>query len=218
MSQFGVPSDLAEKLKTREVPLSRLSPYLAPLHDRFVIGVNNAYAIGDWIDVVFFGDKAWYQRHFDALMEHPAEKVTCCPNLDKEEGITFMPRDQELRRGISSKEGRLCWNLNSGAAAINLAYQRGFVRVILIGFDMDMDESGNHSHWHGRHWEMPKSEAKPYKDYAQTKRSNFQRHLRCFPQIADDAAELGLEIINANPDSQITAFPRRNVSEVLDAR
>jgi len=210
-----VPEDLAEKLKNREVSLDRLSPYLAPIHNRFVVGVNNAYMLGHWVDVVFFGDKAWYQRHVDDLERHPAEKVTCCPHLEVEQGITFMRRDQELRRGISTAKDRLCWNLNSGAAAINLAYQRGFGRIFLLGFDMEMDENGVHSHWHGRHWEMPKAQDKPSDSYAHIKRSNFQRHQRCFPQIAEDAEALGIEIINVNPESQITAFPRVNLSEAI---
>jgi len=36
-----------------------------------------------------------------------------------------------------------------------------------------------------------------------------------FPDIKRDADELGIEIINANPESAITVFPRMNFKEII---
>jgi hypothetical protein len=43
----------------------------------------------------------------------------------------------------------------------------------------------------------------------------FDRHLRGFAQIAKDAQQRGIEIINACPESAITQFHKCNVKELL---
>ena len=43
----------------------------------------------------------------------------------------------------------------------------------------------------------------------------FHRHLRGFPQIAKDAKQMGVEILNASPDSAIECFRKVTVKELL---
>jgi hypothetical protein len=150
-------------------------------------------------------------------LDHPAWKIHCDSLLDGRKDMTFLAKDAYKRRGISSEPDRVCWNLNTGAAAISVAYHLGAARVILIGFDMDLDESqGPASHWHGRHWEM--GGAAQYQDeaaYRQSKYSNFERHLRAYKAVAADADALGLPVINASPHSRIVDLPKVDLSEIL---
>ena len=46
---------------------------------------------------------------------------------------------------------RLSWGGNSGHAAIDLAYNRGATRIILLGYDMQGKDF--EAHWHGKHSE-----------------------------------------------------------------
>lgn len=205
--QFDVPEETIEAVTAkRELP-SAYSEYLKPLHNKHVIGINNAYQIGSWIDVLFFGDCGWYLVHRNAIAKWPGLKVTCCPRFEAKkkedmEGIKFLKKDAQ-RQGISSDNSTVCWNSNSGAAAISLASHFGAKKIILLGFDMDMQNKV--SHWHGSHAQPGENTRKP----------PFDRHLRGFPQIAEDAKKMGIEILNASPDSAIMDFTKIDIEEVL---
>ena len=45
---------------------------LSPIHSRPVIGVNNAYALGPWVDVIFFGDAHWWPHNKKTALAHHA--------------------------------------------------------------------------------------------------------------------------------------------------
>jgi hypothetical protein len=206
---FGVPEDLRRAIQARRADLAQLSPYLRSIHDKHVIGVNTAYRLGPWIDITFFGDDGWFRYHRVALSLHPSLKVTCAEvfahwSSPNQERIKFMGRDYDHPHGISAKPGHVSWGHNSGAAAISLAYHLDAKRIFLLGFDMDLDENGN-PNWHGHHAEMVEDPKVP----------PFDRHGGTFVQMAEDAAELGLEILNVNPNSQIDAFPRISLEDAL---
>jgi hypothetical protein len=117
--------------------------------------------------------------------------------------VLGLERNRKRRKGISTDPTSVAWNGNSGAAAISLAHHFGAKKIILLGFDMN-NSMGGKTHWHDGHGRKAK------------KKLPYPRHLKCFPFIAEDADQLGLEIINANPDSTITAFPRKTVEEILN--
>lgn len=88
---------------------------------------------------------------------------------------------------------------NSGFQALNLAVQFGAKRIILFGFDMN-DRSG--VHWYGRNaWPLANN---PNHD-------NFRRWIAAFEGAAPVLEALGVEVINASPNSAIKAFPRRSI-------
>jgi len=217
LGQFKVPSKIKSRVLSKELPASACSPYLEVLHDRHVIAINNAYQVGEWIDFVFFGDCSWYLAHRKRLAEWPGLKVTCCNRFESKkkedsEGIKYLSKYKKARRGRDRKYGisdnprYVCWNHNSGAAAISLAALLGVKRIILLGFDMNAGTDV--SHWHGSH---SKGKVIP-KDKRQ---KTYDRHLRGFPAIAEDAKKLGIEILNASPISTIPDFPKVKALEML---
>jgi len=212
--QFNVPDDIVQKVLLKELPPSAYSPYLTPIHDKHVIGVNAAFLIGDWIDMVFFGDKGWFIANRKQLAKFPGLKVTCHPKFKSQEfapeRIKYLQRDRERGKGISPNKGKVCWNGNSGAAAISVAANAGAKRIILLGFDMKLNEN-NKQHWHGLYGTARRKKIEP-------KKLPFARHLHGFPMIARDAKERDIEIINACPDSAIDVFPRRSVCKILGAK
>ena len=209
--EFGVPEEVIARVLSGELPVSTYSPYLSAIHDKHVIGVNAAFLIGNWIDMVFFGDGSFYFDNKKALCAYPKIKVTCNPNLPKKKGVynvKYLQKQGNHPNGITEQPGTVAWNLNSGAASISLAAQLGVKKIYLLGFDMQVGEKGN-QHFHS-HYKSGKIDAAK-----NPRKLPFNRHLQCFPIIARDAKRLGIEIINVNPDSKITAFKRVKLSDVL---
>jgi len=209
--QFGVPEEVIQSVHSRQSLPNAYSSYMAAIHNKHIIGINSAFLIGDWIDIVFFGDKHWFFDNRQQLAKFPGLKITCHSNLGSEkyksDQIKYLPRAG--RRGISRNNRSVCWNHNSGAAAISVAVHMGCSRIILLGFDMKLDRGGA-QHWHS----LYKVEGQPRKQ----KKFNmpFDRHLIGFPYIAKDAKRFGVEIINACPDSAITDFPKMTVKQILE--
>lgn len=211
--QFGVPEDVISAVLHKEQPLSAYSPYLSPIHNKHVIGINVAFLLGSWIDITFFGDAGFYFANKQEMDSLTKLKVSCNPNLPKKDpadldDIKYVPVDNRHQRGITTRERCVSWNLNSGAAAIGLAYHLGVKRVYLLGYDMELSEAGL-QHWHSHYIKKKVLELKPLQ------KTPFRRHLPCFKQVANDAHRLGLEIINVNPVSKIEVFKRVKLSDVL---
>ena len=174
------------------VPLERL-------HDLRVIAVNNAYQLGDWIDVMFYGDCRWFKWHCQALLDFPGLKVTACDSHRDMPGIRAVKR-QTAPFGIATAKNRLGWNLSSGACSINLAVHFGVKKIVLFGFDMRIVDDKNN--WHEDHKDSPN-------------KNPYQRFMRTFPKIAEDLKELGVECVNATPGSALDVFPIVKPEEVL---
>lgn len=201
-TQFHIPKKIVDKVCAKELPVSAYSPYMSLLHDKHVIGVNGAFLLGDWVDMCFFGDKQWYFDNAKALNDYKGILVGCANFLAvpgwQKLGVKYLEKSKK-EYGISTDPEKVCWNLNSGAAAISLAYNLGCKRIILLGFDMTLNSVGK-GHWHDL--------------YNGKTNLPFAKHLTGFEQIALDAKRLGIEIINANPDSKITQFSKMNLEDV----
>ena len=207
--QFHIPANVIEAVRAKRLPLSSFSPYMKSIHSKHIIGVNMAFRLGTWVDFCFFGDDGWFRDNRSELAAFPGIKVSCAPMFSKREfdytseGIKYLAQDQSKLCGISDSPYTVSWNTNSGAAAISLAVHLGATKIVLLGFDMKMNEAGQ-SHWHQEYQMDP------------GKRAVFPRHLRGFPPIAEEAKMKGVRIINASPDSTIDVFPKMTVEAVLD--
>lgn len=212
--QFDIPDKVVQGVLTKELPLTAYSPYMAAIHGKHVIGVNMAFKIGNWVDMVFWGDKKWYLTNRAAVASFKGLKVTCHPYFANgrfpNEGIKNVLKDTARSKGISQRPNSVSWNANSGSAAISIAAHMGATKIILVGFDMKLDV-GFKQHWHSEYGAMNRKGATP-------KSLPFNRHLSGFPHIARDALRMGITIINACPDSAIACFPRMSVKDILDGK
>lgn len=210
--QFGVPDDVIQDVIAQRSSPSVYSPYMSAIHDRHVIGINAAYLIGDWIDIIFFGDNKFFMTHQVGLTKHPGLKVTCNSKTNSRcRDIHYLLHDRKHPKGISTGPKYVSWNTNSGAAAISMAVYLGVRRIILLGFDMRTNAHGQH--WHNAYKGMRPMTKKG--KVMSPKRLPFDRHLRGFPLIARDAKKLGIEIVNASPNSAIKEFSKCTVQEAL---
>lgn len=206
--QFGIPDSVVQKVVAGISPPSVYSSYMSGIHNKHVIGINVAYLIGDWIDVVFFGDVGFFLIHKERLAKFPGLKVCCHPSVEKHNWVKYLLRDRNKSKGISNAVNTISWNNNSGASAISMAAHAGAKRIILVGFDMKLN-GNNQQHWHDLYG---KGEIRGVREL---QKLPFERHLRGFPEIARDARKLGIEILNASPTSAIDDFPKFSVKELL---
>jgi hypothetical protein len=91
---------------------------------------------------------------------------------------------------------------NSGFQALNLAVQFGAREIVLVGFDMHV---GAGVHWHGRHGPgLNNPDA-----------HNTARWRATLDAQAGRLADLGIRVINASPNSALTAFPKTPLEDAL---
>lgn len=179
----------------------------------FVIGVNNAFSLGDWVNICWFGDRRWHEWNEEELKLFKGVIACCHPSFEGHGDIRFLMRGKS--RGIDEREGYIAWNSCSGSSAINLAYHLGSRRVVLIGFDMKPTEIKDpitgeitvRGQWHQNH----------KVDYLQKGYSPYTGYLAALPFIAKDAKRLGVEVLNATIDTAIPedVFEKARLEDVV---
>ena len=203
--EFGVPEEVIQGVLKGHLQPEAYSPYLKAIHNEHIIAVNMAYRLGNWIDILFFGDDGYWSNNKNQILAFPGLRITCCKNVESQyhKRVKILQKDPAHNVGISTKPGYLSWNKNSGGAAISVAAQLGVKQIILLGFDMKLDDNKN-QHWH-----------KFYAGNPKTVGGTFKMHKRGFPAIAEDAKRLGIEILNANPNSGIEEFRKVSIKDIL---
>jgi len=181
---------------------------LSLIHKKRVIGVNNAFLLGDWVDVCWFGDMQWGRWHKKELLTKYHGLVASCNTnthfVRNHPWIKFLRRGKAM--GIDPQPAHVSWNHNSGCSAINLAYHFGATRIVLLGFDMSNGKKGE-THWHGGHKQLPKDQ--------KGNNTPYSRWVKTTAFIYRDARKLGIEILNASPITTITVFPKVKLEDVV---
>ena len=202
IKQFGIPEELVKQVYSGRRDISCYAPYLEPIHDQKIIAVNMAYKLGDFTDVLFFGDPNFWRMEQEGILGYYGLKVTCGKSLDKIPQVKYLEKDRSRAYGISTDPEKLMFNFNSGSAAINLAVHFGVKRIILLGFDMSLD-TRNNQHWHKR-----------YSTEKEFVFATFRTQCYGFPTMVHELTELGVEVINCSPDSAIEGFPKCNFKDI----
>lgn len=209
--QFNVPEDIIQKVLRKELDPSTYSPYLSCIHNKHVIGVNMAYKIGMWIDIIFFGDGGFYLKNREDLASFPGLVVSCNSKVNSKihEGdrVKFIQKDNRTPRGLTTRKNCVSWNGNSGAAAINLAVQLGVKKIMLLGFDMNLGPTGG-QHWHSLYASANRKDKSLHK-------LPFHRHMLGFGPMKKQAHKLGIEILNVNPNSAINEFKKVELKDLI---
>ena len=159
------------------------------------IGINEAFRLGEEIaPIVFFGDFQWWNRRKWELEEkYKGILVTTAKLL---EGVKFPRMFVVPSISYGMERGKIAWNFNSGAAALNLALELGAKRVFLLGFDLGASPEGE-THWHDYYTNKPTE-------------AHFERFKRGFEYVAIGARELfpDVEIYNvSNGQTKLEIFP-----------
>jgi hypothetical protein len=184
---------------------------LEPLKVFRTIGVNQAWKLGDWIELIIFGDVKWWRwtvlnggKNREEFFKHPSIKVTNCEwfysHKMKPKGIKVMGRPGTA---WTKKPGFLGWPLNTGGAAINLAGIVGAKRVLLVGFDGKAGgEEGNN--WHD-----------DYPEKLPDPKGTYSIYKSPMKKLYDAATRDGVEVINCTPNSGYNFIPYKPIEEFL---
>ncbi len=169
------------------------------LRDKFVIGCNDAYQLGmDVVDVLFFGDKGWWDKHKDRVNAQYFNPVYSRHTFANKRYLKTSEED------LSDDPTSVVWHRNSGCASLNLALLYGATKIVLLGFDMQLGGDGN-SNWHVN--EVSKVAGHIYKAYL----NGFAKML---PYIILKFGDV--EIVNANPNSKLELFPKMELEQALE--
>lgn len=186
---------------------------LSLIHNKRVIGVNQAYKLGPWIDLLWYGDKQWFPNQMPQVNQFKGLIATCSHEVQEHrryKNVKYVGRGKQS--GIASdKRTHIAWNGNSGASAINVAYWLGASKIVLLGFDCQLpeDKRKGKTHWHNDY------EIKIDKKTGFIVDS-YERFLRYWPNVKKDADKLGLEIVTTTKDSGLKdLFEYKPLQELL---
>lgn len=164
--------------------------------------VNSAHQFATAPMYHYAGDTRWWQRNY-TYTQHSSRKFSIQHNA-RDEGHSDV---KQMQRGaaecFSTQWPKLCTGYNSGFQAINLIYLLGYIKIILIGFDMKFGVNGE-KHCHPDHPDYNPLDA------------TINKWVQAFNEAAPTMQQLGLEVINATRDTDLECFPRTQLEELLE--
>jgi len=179
--------------------LSLVGRSLTHLYDKgYILGINRAADLIQ-VDATFTLDTTFLRERATALRAwaRDHEVYAAVPEDWSDtliDGVKYLERRNGT--GLSGNQSVITNGLNSGYGALNLAVLKRARKVYLLGFDLVEPSKSEPTHWHGGYAWGNRSSHKYYGRWADK-----------FRAAAEDCKSLGVEVINANPRSAITAFP-----------
>lgn len=175
-----------------------------------IIAVNRAIEKVPWADMMFSMDSRLYQWYHERRLEMKPEALQAYDNFEgykvwlDSHCYQFRPDIYMVRflgkSGVSlSLQRGIYSGGNSGYSAMMLAVVMGCNPIILLGFDMGHDNGRSHFH-----------DGYPVRSCNPLTRSWIQG----FDEAAPRLQETGVQVINANPHSNIRCFPFGNIMRI----
>jgi hypothetical protein len=164
--------------------------------------------LAPWADALYAGDGKWWFLNA-GLPEFEGAKFTCFREVrERYPALQFIEcvnsgDDYEGCNRIITSRGYIGSGGNSGFQAINLAVQLGACRIVLVGFDMRVD---NGVHWHGEH----------RTELGNPGLDNVIKWRRILDEAASELVGMGVEIINASASSALTSYPIMSLEKALN--
>jgi len=164
------------------------------------IVVNATYRVFPDADTLYAGDMMFWRTYFPDIARTFKGKLVTCDSS----AAARWPRITRVRGCNREGLGKEIIHMNgsSGFQAINLAYLRGFKRVIVLGMDMKLGPKGEQHH-HADH-PSPCVQALDLKGW-----------LHNSVKLGLDFEKTDCEVLNATPGSALRCFPLVDWREVL---
>jgi hypothetical protein len=175
---------------------------LSQLIGKNIITINDSFQLLPWAEVLYFCDRKWWNTRCSKVSSTFLGRYL----VTLENVISRIHRLKNTgQEGLEENPAGLRNGCNSGYQAINLAYHLGASRIVLLGYDMKV--TNGESHWNVNRPEMETPGA-----YV----SIFQyTMLPRFQTLVEPLERLGIEVINATPDSALTCWPYLPLEETL---
>jgi hypothetical protein len=176
---------------------------LACLKDRIhVLAIKETWKKCPWAEILYGCDAPWW-IHNKGVPEFKGIKLSHGSQATTQHKSIYKV-NIKMVDDILIEEPLLVGNGgNSGFQALNLLVQFGVKNVILIGFDLH-DRGG--VHWYGRNTAPGMNN--PMK-------VNFDRWQRGYEAVKRRLKELGVEIVNASPESDLRVFKMQPLEDTM---
>ena len=179
--------------------------------NKHVIAINTTFRLAPWADVLYGCDAPWWlvgdaesarkgfsSFHQEAMAMSSGQLWTQDARAHRDLGIRLIV--SQMLPGLGKRPGVIHQGGNGGYQAINLAYQAGAAKIILLGFDM------HGTHWHGKYANgLPNAS-----------RQLFSTWIANFDQLAVDLAKEGVVVKNCTRDTRLTCFEKADLSAQLE--
>lgn len=183
---------------------------------RVVVVVNEAWRpCAGFADHLYAADGKWW-RHItragitcrdEVQQQFPGRLWTCDIAAARDFGLELVGiRDEpglNTEAGVVNTGGSNGGS-NGGMQAVNLAWHLGADRIVLLGYDMQMQ--GDRPHFHGKH----------VNKLGDPTPSLMRRWAQAAAPVARDLIELGVEIVNCSRESAAQGWPRLALEDVLE--
>lgn len=175
-----------------------------------VIAINESYRLWPSSDVLYWADIKWWNRRCqDVAYTFSGRYIVTV--AEKVNGPVKQLRNTGVE-GFDPDPGALRTGANSGYQAIHLAVHFGAKRIILLGYDMQVDRA--RTHWHEGH---------PGQQPSSLQATLTQTFLPKFQGLVEPLRERGIEVIISDyrrvPDTPLTwamqDWPARTLDSVL---
>jgi hypothetical protein len=170
------------------------------LAGRRVIAINSSWQRVPWAPLLFFGDARWWHHYRDeVLTSYHGRIATTARGIEHPRVMRLHPHAQP---GLAAEPDTLAIQRTSTRAAINLAVHLGVDRIVLLGVDNQIDANGR-THHHAAHpWDL--------------RTSCFDEQRADLASLVTPLHHLGIEIINASPESALPFWPKQSLSEIYE--
>lgn len=203
----GLEDNLSE-----EKLVEGVNNFLKPLLERkHIIGLNKAVLLGEWVDIVYFGDSRFLNWQREALKARRGWVVSCATGMEKFKWIKTLKRCANRGQGINFNWPRdqVGWFGNTGASAINLAAWLGAKTIYLLGFDGDYNKQDIvDNNWH-------KCYPVGYPTDLKSANRIYNGFRNSFRTIAESLRDTDVYVKNVTPNSQINDFMQMDFWEAL---
>ncbi len=172
-----------------------------------VYGINDA-ALWTDVDTVVTMDRLWFENRWPYLKAKQMGDIWIREGCDKNVKGHTAKVFKHLRTDYLQKETGVLAGSNSGACALNLAYQhskRGD-NIFLLGFDMCKGLNGE-PYWYPPYpWALPEGATKPghFREWV-VEMSRFHAQL-----LID-----GINVYNVTHRSELTVFPKISFQQMV---
>jgi len=166
---------------------------------RRAIAINTTFRMAPWADALYGCDARWWQLYHAEVERTFRGALWSQDELAKRLGVNHIR--SENARGLGKKPGVIHQGGNSGYQAVNLAYQAGAKRIVLLGFDMR--DHGTKTHHHADH------------PTGLNTQPNYAQWIADFNLMARELRGEGVDVVNATPGSALTCFPMAKLEDAL---
>jgi hypothetical protein len=174
---------------------------LASIRGRRTIAINSSYLTCPEADVLFFADLRWWRHHAERVGKvFKGRRVATCSGHAKGDSLLRLKRvDPAI--GVAQRTHEVAMARTSLQGAISIAAHLGASRLVLLGADHKNGPAGETSHHEPHPWKR--------------KPNTWEVKLKQLVAAKAPLDRMGIEVVNACPDSTVTWWRRTTIEEYL---